>query len=201
MFIESTIIGIIIGFVRGGRLSNIGGIHIRGWTFMLIGFFLQILPTIFGENSFVSNYWQYLYVLSVMLIVATLLLNIRSQGFWVILFGAMLNYIVIFINGFKMPIYIDGLQVAGLKNFVESINNGDILNYMYLSDSIGWTKYLGKFIVIPKPYPLAKVISIGDLLISLGIILYLNGIMNRSYLSMRGRMFSMGYRTKSRYKY
>ncbi len=201
MFLEAIILGIIVGLVKGGRLSNIGYIDIRGTWFFVIGFILQIMIIAAKEFDFISNYSKWLFVLSVIFILFGLALNMNYKSFWIIMIGAILNYIVIFANGFKMPIYFEGLKLAGLETMIDGITSGDIINYTSLDTSVGWAKYLGKFIVVPKPYPLAKVISIGDILISLGIILFLNGEMNSSKLTMRNRMFKMGYRRKSRYRF
>ena len=121
-------------------------------------------------------------------------MNIDKKGMWIILIGAILNFIVVVMNKNRMPISFDGLRLAGLENMIDDIRNGSISNYMSLDEVTNWTKHLGKYIVIPKPYPMAKVISIGDIFMSLGIIFFIQGEMLKSYLSMKNRMVRMGYR-------
>lgn len=115
---------------------------------------------------------------------------------WIILIGAILNFIVVIMNGNKMPISFDGLKIAGLQNIIEGIKNGEITNYMSIEQVTNWTKHLAKYIVIPKPYPMAKVISIGDVFMSLGIIFFVQGQMMKPYLVAKSRMVSVGYRGK-----
>ncbi|SHJ67290.1 DUF5317 domain-containing protein [Paramaledivibacter caminithermalis] len=196
MFIEAVILGIIIGLVRNGSIRNISMTKIRGWFLIVLAFLIQIFLMIMPNISIVKIYGRYFYVASLALIILTLLINLNKKGMWIILIGAIFNFIVIFMNDFKMPISLEGLKLAGLQNMIDGIKSGDIINYMPLNEVGNWTKHLGKYIVIPKPYPMAKVISVGDVLISLGIIMLVQGEMLKSYLTTRGRMIRVGYRPK-----
>lgn len=196
MFIEAVVLGISIGLVRNGSLRNISITKIRGWFLILLALVLQVITFIFPNISIVQSYEKQFYIVTAVLIILTLIINLDKKGIWIILIGALLNYVVVFINGFKMPIYFEGLKLAGLDHMVEGIKNGEIVNYMSLDKVTNWTKHFGKYIVIPKPYPMAKVISIGDIIMSLGIVLFIQGEMLKSYLSMKSRMVSMGYRSK-----
>lgn len=196
MFIEAVVLGIIIGLVRNGSLRNISITKIRGWFLILLALVLQVITFIFPNISIVQSYEKQFYIVTAVLIILTLIINLDKKGIWIILIGALLNYVVVFINGFKMPVYFEGLKLAGLDHMVEGIKNGEIINYMSLDKVTNWTKHFGKYIVIPKPYPMAKVISIGDIIMSLGIVLFIQGEMLKSYLSMKSRMVSMGYRSK-----
>ena len=142
----------------------------------------------------IMSYGKYFYIASALLIVLTLIMNIDKKGMWIILIGAILNFIVVVMNKNRMPISFDGLRLAGLENMIDGIRNGSISNYMSLDEVTNWTKHLGKYIVITKPYPMVKVISIGDIFMSLGIIFFIQGEMLKSYLSMKNRMVRMGYR-------
>ncbi len=194
MFLEAVILGVIIGIVRNGSLRNISITKIRGWFLAILAFVLQISTLMFRDMSFIISYGRYLYVISAILILLTLAVNIDKKGMWLILIGAILNFLVVIMNQNRMPIDFDGLRLAGLQNIIDGIMDGSISNYMSLDEVTGWTRHLGKYIVIPKPYPMAKVISIGDILMSIGIILLIQGEMLKSYMSMKNRMVRMGYR-------
>lgn len=196
MFLEAAVLGVVIGFVRNGSIRNISITKIRGWFLVLLAFIIQISTLIFRDMHVVESYGSYFYIASAVLIILTLILNIDKKGMWIILIGAILNFLVVIINENKMPISLDGLELAGLQNIMDGIKNGNITNYMDIDQVTNWTKYLGKYIVIPKPYPMAKVISIGDILMSLGIILVVQGQMMKPYLTTKSRMVSVGYRGK-----
>lgn len=196
MFIEAVVLGIIVGLVRNGSLRNISIVKIRGWYLILLAFLVQVFTLVSPDMSVIVSHGKYFHFTSAALIIITLLINLNKKAIWIILIGAILNFIVVFMNGFKMPIYFEGLKLAGLKHMIDGIVSGDITNYMPLHEVTNWTKHLGKYIVIPKPYPMAKVISIGDIIMSLGIILFVQGEMIKSYLTMKSRMVRMGYRSK-----
>jgi len=194
MFLEAAVLGVVIGFVRNGSIRNISIAKIRGWFLVLIAFVLQISTLIFRDMSIVESYGRYFYIASAVLIILTLAVNLDKKSMWIILTGAILNFIVVIMNGNKMPISFDGLELAGLQNMIEGIKSGNITNYMSIDQVTNWTTYLGKYIVIPKPYPMAKVISLGDIFMSLGIILVVQGQMIKPYLITKSRMVSVGYR-------
>ncbi|MCG8540476.1 MAG: DUF5317 domain-containing protein [Clostridia bacterium] len=196
MFLEAIVLGIIIGLVRNGSITNIGIMKIRGWYLVILAFFLQIATLIFDNLSFFKSYGRYFYIASVLLIILTLIINLDKKGMWIILTGALLNFIAILMNQWKMPIDFEGLRLAGLGHMVDKIISGEIVNYVALEKVVNWTKHLGKYIVIPRPYLMAKVISIGDIFMSLGIIFFIQGEMTRSYLTLKNRMVRMGYKSK-----
>ena len=43
LFLESAVLGVIIGFLRGGRLNRLGRIDFRGWPLALAALLLQTL--------------------------------------------------------------------------------------------------------------------------------------------------------------
>ncbi|MDK2919023.1 MAG: hypothetical protein PWQ37_1756 [Candidatus Petromonas sp.] len=196
MFLEAAILGLLIGIIRKGRFSNLAEIKINGWILIFIAVLLQLLPLLAPAFPFVEKYQRYFYIASTILILFVVTINLNKKGFRIISIGVLLNLFVMLMNGFKMPIYLEGLKFAGLESIVKGIETGDILNYMPLEKVMDWTKYFGKFIVVPKPYPLAKVISVGDIFMSLGIVLFIQGEMTKSYLTMKSRMIRMGYKSR-----
>ncbi|QEK11332.1 hypothetical protein FQB35_02515 [Crassaminicella thermophila] len=177
MLIEGTIIGLLLGKIRGGRLENLKFLTIRGWPLFILALILQIM--LIFETPFLSRYEGYVYAISLIFLLIVLVINIDKKGFWVLLIGVTLNLLVIFLNNGKIPISFESLDLAGKISLIEGIKSGEILRYIPLEDAKTWTKFLAKCIVIPKPYPLSKVISVGNIFISLGIVLFIQGEMIR----------------------
>lgn len=196
MFLEAVILGVIIGIVRNGSMRNISMLKIRGWYLIILALLLQMFTMFFSNISIVKTYGNYFYVTLAVLIILTLIINLDKKAVWIILIGALLNFLIILMNGFKMPISFQGLELAGLETMIDGIKSGSITNYMSLDEVSNWTKYFGKYITIPKPYPFAKVISIGDIFMSLGVIFFVQGEMIKTYLTTKNRMIRMGYRGK-----
>jgi len=196
LFVESIVIGIIIGVVQHGRFTNIGITSIRGWYLIMAALLLGISPMFSINSPFFDDFGVYIYLFSLIVMFAVVLWNLDKKGFWLIAVGAGLNLMVMMLNGFKMPIYMEGLRIAGLDGMINGIESGKIINYVSMESLDSWTRFLGKLVVLPKPYPLAKVVSIGDLLMSLGIIFYLRGEMVKKYRFSRSRMVTPRYKRR-----
>lgn len=196
MFIESILIGIVIGIVKRGRITNIGITSIRGWYMVIIAFLLGISPMFSINSPFFEDFRIYVYLLALVIVFAVILWNLDKKGFWLMAVGAGLNLLVVLLNHFKMPIYMEGLRIAGLDSLLAGIESGRILNYVAMEDLTSWSRFLGKLIVLPKPYPLAKLVSVGDLLMSLGIVFYIRGEMITKYRFSRSRMVRPGYKRR-----
>ena len=194
MFIEGGIIGLILGKVRGGRFSNFSYLSIRAWPLIFLAFFIQISPAFTNKISVLASLQDYAYGFSMGVIILLLVLNLEKRGLKIILVGLLLNLVAVYFGGWKMPVAMEGLQLVGLETMVETIQSGKIVNYVPLDSIQHWSKYFAKFIVIPKPYPLAKVISVGDVFITLGLILFIQGQMTKNHMHSKSRMIKFGYK-------
>ena len=194
MFGEGIIVGLILGKVSGGRFANLGRLNIRAWPFIFLAFVLQIYPMFVGKAAFVQKIQFYSYGVSYLLLFFCVILNLNQKGIWLILIGAIMNAVVIFANKMHMPISFQGLEMAGLQEMMNSIREGKILYHISLEEARNWTRLLGKYIVIPKPYPFARVLSIGDLFMTLGLILWIRGRMVQSIFSRRAEMLKFRYK-------
>ena len=196
MFIEGTIIGLVIGKIRKGNFSNLAHLSIRGWPLIILAFLLQISPAFSKQLPILSKFHPYVFLISLIVLILVVIINIHKKGAWALLLGIILNLVVIILNKYKMPISFDSLNLAGMQPMVEGIKNGDIVNFISLEGITNWTKYFSKYIVIPEPYPLSKVLSIGDIFITLGLILFLQGQMIQNRYNSRNRMIKFGYNGK-----
>ncbi|WP_129600300.1 DUF5317 domain-containing protein [Anaerophilus nitritogenes] len=170
---EGALIGFLLGKLRGGRLSNIRFLHIKWWPVLIFAFGLQILGFLFSDFTWVCYYGGLLDVVSLLAIAGVVVLNREKKGAIALFIGVVLNLLVIFINKGRMPISIDGLEFAGNELLAEQIKKGEMIRYIASGEAVGFSRGLAKYIVVPKPYPFAKVLSIGDLFMTLGVILFI----------------------------
>ncbi|TCO76443.1 DUF5317 domain-containing protein [Marinisporobacter balticus] len=197
MLIEGIGMGLLIGKIRGGKISNLRLLSIRAWPLILISFTLQLALVFSSKIHFLLKYGGFIYDISLLLLVVLLVMNTSKKWIWVILIGVIMNLMVISFNGGKMPISIESLSLAGKYATIEGIKSGEILRYVPLNEAQGITKLLAKYIVIPKPYLLSKVMSVGDLLVSLGFVLFIQGEMIRNrFASNSLKMIKIPYRGK-----
>ena len=85
MFFEAVILGLLIGYFRGGRMLNIGNMHIKGWSLIVFAFVLQILPIFFSVIPVVNESGNVISFIAMLLMVFVVMINIREKDFWIIL--------------------------------------------------------------------------------------------------------------------
>ncbi|MDH8678613.1 DUF5317 family protein [Fusibacter bizertensis] len=198
MYIEAILLGLIIGLARNGRLTNFFEVRFKGWGLSILAFLLFLVP--YGLKLLDISYDKLqIFPFAAMVICALIaLMNFEKTGMKILLVGILLNLIAMGFNDFKMPMDTVKMASLGFNSFVESMNNGDVVNYMPLSQAEGFSKYLGKIIALPKAYPLAKVLSIGDFIVSIGIAFIIQYEMLLSSLKSRGSMLRFTYNSKIR---
>jgi hypothetical protein len=196
MVLEAIVLGLIIGFFRNGRWYNLIEIEFKGWYFIFLGALLQIVPIAATKWTEQFEILQWTPVIGMGLIFIAVLMNAKLKGFKVIAAGAFLNLVAMLLHGGKMPISIDMTQLAGLSSYAESIKSGTIINLISFDEAHTLFKWMGKIIPIPKPYPLAKVISLGDVLITFGIVYFIQGEMVYYHFRSRGKMLKFSIKSR-----
>lgn len=194
MFVEAVLIGLFIGGFRGGRLSNIIDMNLKGWYLILIALILQVIPLFLGSNEFVFTNQKYIIFAGIISILIVVFMNLDKKGFWIILLGGLFNIGVLLFNGLSMPIVVSNLDSPSIATMVESISDGNIVNY-FLSEVTGIGTIFTKFIVITKPYPFTHIMTIGDILMTIGIIIMINGEMSRTNFFGKSSMVRYSYGT------
>lgn len=196
MYIEAVIIGIVIGMIRNGKFTNITDIKLRGLLLVILSVAVQVSPIFLVKIEAVREYLYLFPFISLVLMSLAILFNISRKGMKVIFLGALLNIGVMALNNFYMPIDFTSLEWAGLTPLLESIKSGSVIGYMNIESATTIGSYLGKILPIPSMYPFSKVLSIGDIVITLGIILFFQGEMCRSYFRGDSSMIKFSYKTK-----
>lgn len=195
MFAEAFILGVIIGRIRKGRFSNFADLHIKGWGFVVLGALVQFLPIFLKKLGILEEYYLFFPVIAAVVMIIVLFLNVDVKGVWLILLGGICNLGVILFNGLKMPVSLKAYEFAGLNGIVETIMDGSVINYISLESARGFSRFFGKVIAIPEIYPFAKVLSIGDILITIGIIWFIQGEMTNNYFRRHSRIIKYSYKS------
>lgn len=177
MVIEPLILSLLVAKLRKGKLKNLENIEISGWYLLLIAAGIQIILSILKRRGIILNDgFYYLHILSYILMIICVILNIKKNSMKAFLIGVVLNFIVIFANNGKMPVSIDGIK--GINNNISTelpTSDYNIKHQPINQD----TKlvYLSDIILIPKPYPLPKILSLGDIFIMMGLFLFIQEAM------------------------
>jgi len=194
MFLEAVAIGIFIGGFKGGRLANIIDMNIRGWYLIILSVILSMSPIFLRNFEDITQMSVLLMFSSMIILLLVLVLNLDKKGTWIILLGGLFNVAIMAFNSFKMPVMMSGLESAGITSLIEGLTDGTIINYM-ASEASGIMQLFTKFIIVPKPYPFPKILSIGDIIMTVGLLKFIVGEMARSSYSGRSKMVQYSYGT------
>jgi Family of unknown function (DUF5317) len=153
------VLTIAVGYLLGGRLSNLASLKLRWRPLAVVGLALQFVT---GPGDVVPLVC--LYVSFVVLLVFTIK-NIRVAGLPLVLLGLSLNFFVIGING-GMPVTRHALKASGQGELLDELVNNPYPKH-HLASSDDYAVFLGD--AIPIPPPVHQAISLGDIFTYLGV--------------------------------
>lgn len=158
LIVLTVVVAAVVGMLAGGTFREFPSVTIRGPWLALAGVVLQFIP-VGGATATVLLYASFATLL------AFAAINIRAQGFALILVGLALNAIVIVANN-GMPVTRNALehshQSATLADLVE---DGGAKHHLADDD----TALLPLGDVIPLGTPFDQAISVGDVCVQLGV--------------------------------
>lgn len=178
MIFDSLGATLIYVILTRGNISKIENIEIKKPLFFIIGFALEFgVLNLSGKFPIIMSYRLYIYFLDYLMLFIGLWYNRHNKYMIIISIGIFLNFLVIFANGGKMPVSISALKFAGLDYLIPSLTNNSVLTHQVLTSTTR-LKFLSDVLALPRPYPLPKTFSIGDLFIASGIFLLLTKAMS-----------------------
>jgi Family of unknown function (DUF5317) len=147
--------------LTGGRLARLLDLRLRwGWA-ALSALALQVIITTLAPTGSTGLH-ELLHVASYALAGACIVANRRITGLPILALGAALNSLAIIANHGIMPASALAMRLAGLAPADHFANSAPVAHPHLLA--------LGDVIPLPGPWPLGNVISIGDLLITAGLL-------------------------------
>ncbi|MGB9679501.1 MAG: DUF5317 domain-containing protein [Thermoanaerobacteraceae bacterium] len=177
MIFDSLGASVIYGKLRKGKISGIADIVIKKPSIFIGAFAIQIVMLNFYDKyAFIQTYSPYIHFAVYVLLFIGLWYNKDNKYFNIISIGVLLNFIVIFANGGKMPVSVDALQRGGLNYLIPNLEAGKIATHQALTSTTR-LKFLADVLILPRPYPLPKAFSIGDLVMATGTFLLVTNAM------------------------
>ncbi len=185
MIIEAIIIGLFIGAIRKGKLSRLGYLKINLSPLVILALvsFVSIIVMNIGLLEISSNLYNVFLVITYSLIIIVLTFNLDKRYMFMPLIGAMMNFICLCLNSFKTPIKSDiitkiyGAEMTGLL----STNKVKF----FIPAEGAKLSILGKIFYLGDYYLYDVILSIGDIIIALGIVLLIQHLMTDKYLKTR----------------
>lgn len=165
MVIDGMLISILVGYLRKGRLKNFDNIEVKAWYLLFIGGFIQVIAMRFSVQSsefgnFIKSIFFELHLLSYFLILLTMLVQFKKHWAKAFAIGTFLNGLVIAFNSGKMPVKLP----SGLNDQFD-------MGHTLLTQSTR-LPFLADIFYLPKPYPLPKILSVGDLFLLIGAFIF-----------------------------
>jgi hypothetical protein len=174
MLIDIVIFSFIVALLRGGKITEFPKFH--NTTFFLISVFLQ------GCSVWQPQWGGGLVSLAYLMLLIFFYGNREHEDMRIFMIGWLFNALAIWSNFGKMPIDIE--EARKLPYSVESIVNGTDFKHTVLNSSTN-LPFLTD--IIYMPFPIARVISVGDIFIMLGAFLLIQRIMGKPISLIRLR--------------
>jgi Family of unknown function (DUF5317) len=162
MFILYAIpLGIVAGYLLGGRLDRLAGLHFR-WAWLAVaGLALQVALFSPVIAPIIGDAGPALYVASTAAVLVAVLRNWRIPGMAILAVGALSNLLAIVANGGVMPASPEAVASLGL-DAAEGFSNSVVM----VAPALG---PLTDTFALPAWLPGANVFSVGDVLIGVGV--------------------------------
>lgn len=167
------VLSILAAMLRGGDLLTLGKVSFRHSWLIVAGLLIQMLIfSSWWESMSACAMWTpHIYTLSMLLLLLAVGLNRTLPGMVPLGVGVLLNALAIWINGGQMPASLWALQTAGLPPSGNAAASWQSYNSILMDESTRlWL--LCDIFALPKSWPMANIFSIGDVLISLGGVIF-----------------------------
>jgi Family of unknown function (DUF5317) len=179
--IAPAVASVLLAVVTGGSLSRWSSVHVRWWSVAVVCLLLQValFSPLLEEQPAIIVCGPWLYVFSLVGIVAVLLANARAEraaSFPLLLaaLGVTLNCLVIVANGGYMPRSGEAAASLGMAP-IPPLPHERLVNVQPI-DAETRLAWLGDSIAQPRWLPLANVVSIGDALLAGGLACWAFGV-------------------------
>lgn len=168
------LLAVVIGYLLGGRLRHMADLPFRRVWLVWIAFLLQFLLP-FMDDSTRRTMRVPVLALAFVLALWWVVTMWPRLGQWLrvglvlVVAGWAMNFLVISLNN-GMPVSAETLERVGLPS--DDIASGDLNKHVALDDDT-LLPWLGDVIPLPLVGPLRKAVSLGDVVMLLGLLVFI----------------------------
>lgn len=168
--IAETLIILFIIAVHKKSFENLASIPTKAAGFLIAFVSIKVIVFVLLKLGVSIDALRFFSFFSHILLFAFLYYNRKYKGVYLILAGSILNFIVMYLNGFKMPIEGDFFkEIVDIATY-QSTLQGASLHHVIINESTKLWQ-LGDIIPFLKPYPFPKLVSIGDIILAVGFVM------------------------------
>jgi hypothetical protein len=183
MILIALCLALLLGLILvGGRVSNLASVNVKWGWLAPVAFLMQAYLIFFPAERAgdVLAPRSLLLVASHVLLFVVIWQNRHLSGIKVIGLGLLLNFVVMIVNGGFMPITPETLVRIGYDGNTSQLETGYIVGrtknvVVEPGEATLW--FLSDIMVIPRPFPIPTALSVGDLLIVMGVVFFLREAM------------------------
>ncbi|WP_417898843.1 DUF5317 domain-containing protein [Bacillus haimaensis] len=176
MVYDGIIIALIVGLFRGGNFKGLADMKLKqAWVFPVL-LMIQIAVYILQNKvPALGLYSNTIFILVYIVGLYFLWLNRHHPGFFIIFIGVLLNFLVMAFNGGRMPVSLEASSVLD-PSFIEALKTGLYGKHAAITESTRLA-FLGDIIPLSAPYPREQIISIGDVIMNIGVFFFIQYLM------------------------
>ncbi len=168
MLVLALLLAVIIGYLRGGHLRNLEHLTLRAEPLMAVALIIQfLLPALSTRLGLPSGLAVAAWILSFMLLLIAVFVNRGHLPLLLSGLGVSMNLLVILLNG-GMPVLPSAIRVLVPHTVATpSVFAGDSLHH--LGGPMTRLAFLADAIPIAWPSVLRSIISVGDIVLVIGV--------------------------------
>lgn len=183
MFLVACVIAVALGFVLGGKVSNLTRVEFRGFPYIIASLVVRLVAVLLTAKVPPSvPLCTGIHVLSYGLLLYGLYLNFAIPEFRVIALGSFLNFLVIVVNGGRMPVLAQAIDPLEPSNAVLFSNASLTHKIIDSSTRLLFLCDIFKFSLLQRT---PKAFSLGDAFMVAGLVPFI-------VRAMKGRFSSTG---------
>lgn len=179
LLLPSIVVGIIVGIIRGGSLSRLAEFPFRyGWL-VIVALALEVLifSSWFEQLGLPAYVLPALYILSLLMLLAVVVMNRARVGVLILGVGIFLNFLVIATNGGYMPASAEVMRQVGLEEREVAMRDKGYVTNNTLATPESKLAFLGDYLYIDLPLIRQQVFSPGDAFIAFGMFILVSQAM------------------------
>ncbi len=170
-----------------GKAFSFPDIKLRKTWLAIIAFVLQTVTRILGIKGLESavKYSFIIQALVFALLLLCLWFNREYIGLWFVGLGASMNALVMLVNGGRMPVSLEAMQKAGVKEVTDIILAGADNKHAVIGSTTKLS-FLADIIYLPGFIGQGMgVVSIGDLVVALGLFAFIFELFTRPMMALK----------------
>lgn len=169
MIYEILLLVVLIAFWKKGSLIRLAQTEIRQPFWFIQSLLLQLAAMFFYSRSvWMAETFPYWITVSYTMLGYACWRNRKLPGFTWFGVGMILNFLVITVNGGRMPVSVDALQWAGLSSYIPLLEEG-LTKHQLMTEQTHLI-FLADIVPLRPPFVFSSmVVSIGDIAVTWGI--------------------------------